>query len=45
MIGGAGNDRINVRRGGRDNVICGPGRDVVFADPGDTVADDCEIVR
>jgi hypothetical protein len=26
-------------------VTCGPGHDVVFADPGDKVAGDCEDVR
>jgi Ca2+-binding RTX toxin-like protein len=43
--GGPGNDRINVVRGDIDSVRCGPGHDVVFADPGDRVAGDCEDVR
>jgi Ca2+-binding RTX toxin-like protein/DNA-binding beta-propeller fold protein YncE len=43
--GGAGDDRINVVRGEIDTVRCGPGRDVVFADPADHVAGDCESVR
>jgi Ca2+-binding RTX toxin-like protein len=42
---GAGNDRINVRDGERDSVICGPGRDVVIADRKDVVAEDCEVVK
>jgi hypothetical protein len=44
---GAGNDRINVRDGERDSVICGPGRDTVIADPMDVIARDCErqIIR
>jgi Ca2+-binding RTX toxin-like protein len=43
--GGDGDDRINVVTGGFDRVTCGPGADVVFADPGDLVAPDCEDVR
>ena len=38
ISGGPGNDRINVVRGDIDSVRCGPGHDVVFADPGDKVA-------
>jgi Ca2+-binding RTX toxin-like protein len=45
ISGGPGDDRINVVRGDIDSVRCGPGRDVVFADPGDSVAGDCEDVR
>ena len=45
ISGGPGNDRINVVRGDIDSVRCGAGRDVVFADPGDRVAGDCEDVR
>jgi Tol biopolymer transport system component len=37
-----GNDRIDVRGGGRDFVDCGPGRDVVHADRRDVIARDCE---
>ncbi len=43
--GGSGNDRINVIHGGRDTVVCGRGRDVVFADPSDRIAKDCESIR
>ena len=43
--GGTGNDRINVVHGGSDSVVCGRGNDVVFADPRDKVAGDCESVR
>ena len=43
--GGSGRDRINVVRGGIDRVDCGPGRDVVYADPVDHVARSCEDVR
>jgi Ca2+-binding RTX toxin-like protein len=44
---GAGNDRVNVRDGERDSVICGPGRDTVTADRQDVIAKDCErqIIR
>jgi hypothetical protein len=45
ISGGPGDDRINVVRGDHDTVRCGPGRDVVFADPADEVAADCEDVR
>jgi Ca2+-binding RTX toxin-like protein len=45
ISGGPGNDRINVVRGDIDAVRCGPGHDVVFADPADRVAGDCEDVR
>jgi Ca2+-binding RTX toxin-like protein len=45
ISGGPGNDRINVVRGDHDTVRCGPGHDVVFADPADRVASDCEDVR
>jgi hypothetical protein len=42
LLGGTGNDTINVRGGARDVVDCGPGRDSVFLDPGD-VARRCEL--
>jgi Ca2+-binding RTX toxin-like protein len=44
---GAGNDRVNVRDGERDSVICGPGKDTVIADKKDVIARDCErqIIR
>lgn len=40
-----GNDTIDVRDGEVDSVLCGPGSDTVEADPGDTIANDCETVR
>jgi hypothetical protein len=44
--GGGGRDLIEVSGDGRvDDVRCGPGRDVVFADPIDKAARDCETVR
>ncbi len=43
--GGPGNDRINVVDHRVDRVVCGPGRDVVFADPVDRISKDCESVR
>ena len=43
--GGSGNDRISVIHGGADAVVCGPGNDVVFADPRDRIARDCEDIR
>jgi hypothetical protein len=48
--GGAGSDRIDARdstlrdRAIADRILCGPGRDVVFADRRDSVARDCERV-
>ena len=42
---GAGDDRVAVSYdGARDRVRCGPGSDVVAADPEDSVAADCELV-
>lgn len=44
--GGSGRDSITVSGDGRvDRVQCGPGKDVVYADPVDRVARDCETVR
>jgi hypothetical protein len=41
----AGDDRVAVQYdGARDDVRCGPGRDVVTADRADRVAADCEVV-
>jgi hypothetical protein len=40
----AGNDFIQVAFGGTDRVDCGPSKDVVTADLGDTVAANCEVV-
>jgi Ca2+-binding RTX toxin-like protein len=31
-------------RQGKDTITCDAGNDQVFADPGDTIADDCEVV-
>ena len=46
LSGGAGNDRIDARDRRRgDRIVCGAGRDVVFADRGDRVARDCERSR
>lgn len=42
--GGFGADVIRVGDGARDEVDCGPGRDVVIADAIDSVASDCERV-
>ncbi len=45
MSGGDGDDRITVVNGDADVVDCGPGTDVVFAEPEDSVAGTCESVR
>src|SRR4051812_2277003 len=45
VFAGRGNDHIYVRNGGSDVVKCGGGRDVVWADRGDKVAKDCEVVH
>jgi hypothetical protein len=45
---GGGDDRVNLRQGGRDRVKCGGGGDLVLLDRGDRddrVADSCERVR
>lgn len=42
--GGAGDDVIDVFDGVRDNVNCGDGNDVVFADALDVVSSNCENV-
>jgi Ca2+-binding RTX toxin-like protein len=45
VFGGKGNDFIQVADGdGLDEVDCGAGKDEVKADPGDTVAANCEKV-
>lgn len=44
----AGNDRINIRSGGRDRVRCGAGKDIVLKrkrDRNDRIASNCETVR
>jgi hypothetical protein len=53
LYAGAGNDRLWGGRGadklmggpGRDVIRCGPGKDVVYADGGDRVAKNCEVVH
>lgn len=47
IFSGTGNDTIFVRDGSSDFVNCGPGIDIVYADPAkiDYVAANCEIVR
>lgn len=42
---GPGNDRANVRGGGRDVVNCGGGSDRVIADRGDLVRRNCEFIN
>ena len=43
---GAGGDTINVRDGDGDDIVnCGAGTDVVRANNGDDIADNCERVR
>ena len=42
-FGGRGDDRVQAQDGSRDLVACGPGRDVVTADPVDRLRRDCEI--
>jgi Ca2+-binding RTX toxin-like protein len=48
-FGGKGDDVIDAANddtpGVRDIVKCGPGRDVVFANPPDEVANDCEVEK
>jgi hypothetical protein len=42
---GAGDDRIPAHAdGARDRIRCGAGRDIVTAEPNDTVLRDCEVV-
>jgi hypothetical protein len=51
IYGGDGNDRVDVRdktkanRARKDQVHCGAGKDVVYADRNDLVARDCERVK
>ena len=43
MTTNGGNDTIGVEdNAGGDTVTCNGGTDTVFADPGDTIAGDCE---
>jgi arylsulfatase A-like enzyme len=44
VLGDDGPDRLLLRDGVADVVSCGPGRDVVFADRRDKVAENCESV-
>jgi len=48
-FGGAGGDVIDATNedtpGAKDRISCGAGRDVVFANPKDRVAEDCERVK
>jgi hypothetical protein len=44
IVARAGNDRIHVDDGHTDHVLCGPGRDTVWADRNDTLSG-CEIVH
>jgi hypothetical protein len=44
LVGGPGNDSIAANGdGARDTIVCGPGVDIVNADPFDSVARDCEV--
>ena len=46
LRGGGGDDEIRARRGGRDRVRCGAGKDVAYVNPKrDRVGEDCEKVR
>jgi hypothetical protein len=42
VVAGRGADRIDVKRGGKDIVDCGPGKDVVRSDSGDLLFKNCE---
>jgi dipeptidyl aminopeptidase/acylaminoacyl peptidase len=44
IVAGTGNDRVHARNGHQDQVDCGPGRDVVWADRTDRLTR-CELVR
>ncbi|MCA9823580.1 MAG: CHAP domain-containing protein [Dehalococcoidia bacterium] len=44
LLGGPGNDVFLARDGVRDMIVCGPGKDRVFADRFDSVLG-CEVVR
>jgi Ca2+-binding RTX toxin-like protein len=45
VSGGSGSDHIDVVNGQADTVTCGGGLDVVYAEPADTVANNCESRR
>ena len=42
---GRGNDVVRVRDGEEDQVLCGPGKDVVYADDADKVNPSCELAK
>ena len=42
---GRGNDTIDARNGSIDKIDCGPGRDVVRAEPNDKYGSDCEVIK
>jgi hypothetical protein len=44
VVGTKKADRVSAEGGGVDTVRCGGGRDIVTADPADTVEADCEVV-
>jgi Ca2+-binding RTX toxin-like protein len=44
LSAGGGNDVIRARDGFADGISCGPGDDIVLADPQDSVGTDCENV-
>lgn len=44
LRGGSGGDRIHAVDGTRDTIDCGLGRDIVRADPFDSIDDNCESV-
>ena len=43
LLGRGGNDLLDGGRG-RDRIVCGAGRDAAVAEPGESVARDCEFV-
>lgn len=45
VAGDPGDDRFRARNGVADKIYCGPGGDIVWADPIDELSDDCETVR
>jgi hypothetical protein len=44
VLARGGDDRVRAQDGVRDAIGCGPGRDLVNADPADAIARDCEVV-
>jgi hypothetical protein len=45
LLAGSGGDVVQAADGARDIIVCGPGRDRVFADRVDRIARDCELVQ